>query len=233
MAGPVWAIVVAAGSGTRFGGQKQFALLRSRPVLAHSVAAVAAVSDGIVVVLPPDDSSPAIDLLKSVAPNSRLVTVTGRATRAGSVRAGLAAVPEECEVVVVHDAARPLASTSLTLAVVAAVRDGAAGAIPGVRLSDTVKRVDGDRVVETLDRAVLVGVQTPQAFHARVLRIAHGDEPEATDDAGLVEAVGGRIVVVPGEPSNLKVTAPEDLELAEWWLERLESGAAAEGGAVL
>jgi 2-C-methyl-D-erythritol 4-phosphate cytidylyltransferase len=134
--------------------------------------------------------------------------VAGGASRSASVRAGLAAVPADAEVVVVHDAARPAARPALFESVVAAVLAGADAAIPGVPLVDTVKRVAGGVVVETLDRTALVAVQTPQAFRAAVLREAEG---EATDDAALVEAAGGRVVVVPGDPANLKVTEPADL----------------------
>ena len=116
--------------------------------------------------------------------------------------------------VVVHDAARPLASSSLFAAVVKAVGDGADGAVPGLPVADTVKRVEGDVVVETVDRALLVAVQTPQAFRVDVLRRAHGGDPEATDDAALVERVGGRVVVVAGEADNRKITTPGDLAAA-------------------
>jgi 2-C-methyl-D-erythritol 4-phosphate cytidylyltransferase len=146
--------------------------------------------------------------------------IAGGATRASSVRRGLAAVPENAEVVVVHDAARPLASRELFRAVVDAVVAGADGAIPGVAVVDTIKRVRGTRVVETLDRTELVAVQTPQAFRAEILRRAHDGEPEATDDAGLLEALGSRIVVVPGEYHNLKLTSPDDLVIAERWSDR-------------
>ncbi|HEX5266886.1 MAG TPA: 2-C-methyl-D-erythritol 4-phosphate cytidylyltransferase, partial [Acidimicrobiales bacterium] len=140
------------------------------------------------------------------------VTVPGGATRSDSVRAGLSAVPEDVAVVVVHDAARPLASPALFRAVVEAVAAGADAAVPGVRVPDTVKRVGGDGVVEeTLDRDPLVLVQTPQAFAGAALRRAHRSGTHATDDAALVEADGGRVVVVPGEPDNLKITRADDL----------------------
>ena len=131
------------------------------------------------------------------------------------MRNGLAAVPADAEIVVVHDAARPLATAALFDAVIAAVRAGADAAIPGVPVSDTIKQVDGERVVETLDRSKLVAVQTPQAFRADALRKAHAAGGEATDDAGLVEANGGTVVVVPGEQANIKVTTPDDLRIAE------------------
>jgi len=146
--------------------------------------------------------------------------ISGGPTRASSVRRGLAAVPENADIIVVHDAARPLASHELFRSVVDAVVAGADGAIPGLALADTVKRVRCGRVVDTLDRSELVAVQTPQAFRAEVLRRAHADAPEATDDAGLLEALGLNVVVVPGEYHNLKLTSPDDLATAEKWSNR-------------
>ena len=199
----VWAIVVAAGSGTRFGGPKQFAELKGRRVVDLALVASRSVADGVVLVVPADhvdDEAPAAD-----------VVVAGGATRSASVRAGLAAVPAGADVVVVHDAARPFAASPLFEAVVARVRAGADGAVPGVAIADTVKRVAEGRVVATLDRAELVAVQTPQAFAADALRRAHAGAGEATDDAALVEAIGGRVVVVPGDPANTKITLRTDL----------------------
>jgi 2-C-methyl-D-erythritol 4-phosphate cytidylyltransferase len=201
--GPVWTVVVAAGSGARFGAPKQYEPLGDRRVLDWSVAAARSASDGVVLVVAPEragDPEPAVD-----------VVVAGGTTRSESVRAGLGAVPEAATVVVVHDAARPAATPSLFAAVVDAVRAGADGALPGLPVVDTIKRVLDATVVETLDRAELVAVQTPQAFRAAALRRAHAAGGEATDDGALVEAAGGRVVVVPGEPDNLKVTTPADL----------------------
>jgi 2-C-methyl-D-erythritol 4-phosphate cytidylyltransferase len=210
----VWSIVVAGGSGRRFGQLKQFALLGGRPVLQWAVAACRTCSAGVVLVVP--DSSGGHD------PHGADVVVTGGATRADSVRRGLAAVPPDATVVLVHDAARPLASPDLFVAVISAVTDGGAdGAVPGVPPSDTIKAVDeSGRVTDTLDRATLMAVQTPQAFRADVLRRAHDSEAArasagATDDAMLVEALGGTVQVVPGEPGNLKITDPADLGAAE------------------
>jgi 2-C-methyl-D-erythritol 4-phosphate cytidylyltransferase len=139
------------------------------------------------------------------------VVVTGGETRSDSVRAGLA-VCGDALFIVVQDAARPLASTELFAAVLAAVRTGAAAAIPGVTVSDTIKQVADGVVVNTPPRDQLVAVQTPQAFQAAVLRRAHASAGVATDDAGLVEALGESVVVVPGERTNIKVTNPEDLD---------------------
>jgi 2-C-methyl-D-erythritol 4-phosphate cytidylyltransferase len=199
----VWAIVVAAGSGSRFGGPKQFAELEGRRVVDWALVASRSVADGVVLVVPSahlEDEAPAAD-----------VVVAGGATRSASVRAGLAAVPAGADVVVVHDAARPFAAPALFEAVVARVRAGADAAIPGVPIADTVKRVVDGRVLGTLNRDELVAVQTPQAFAADALRKAHAGGGEATDDAALVEAAGGRVMVVPGDPANTKITLRTDL----------------------
>jgi 2-C-methyl-D-erythritol 4-phosphate cytidylyltransferase len=203
----VWAIVVAAGSGTRYGRPKQFDLLDGTPVVARSVTACRSVATGVVVVLPQDrlDENYGAD-----------VAVAGGATRSDSVRRGLAAVPDEASVVVVHDAARPLAGPELFGAVVAALgRPDVGGAICGVAVADTLKRVsEAGRVDGTVARDNLVAVQTPQGFRAPLLRQAHADGGEATDDAALVEALGATVVVVPGDPRNVKLTTPADLDYA-------------------
>jgi len=205
----VWAIVVAGGSGQRFGQMKQFALLAERPVVEWAVAACRPSSAGVVLVVPRGVGV-------QVAHGADVV-VEGGATRAESVRLGLAAVPRTVEVIVVHDAARPLASDELFRSVIAAVHSGGAGgAIPGLPVSDTIKMVDGtNNVTRTLDRASLVAVQTPQAFDGDLLRRAHAQRGEATDDAALVEALGATVRVVPGDPRNLKITTPADLGTAE------------------
>jgi 2-C-methyl-D-erythritol 4-phosphate cytidylyltransferase len=151
-------------------------------------------------------------------------TAPGGATRSESVRAGLALVPDDVDVVVVHDAARPLATRALYAAVLAPIRDGADAAIPAIPVVDTVKRVDDGRVVATVPRSDLVLVQTPQAFRVARLRAAHATGGDDTDDAALVEAVGGTVVVVPGEPRNLKLTVAADLELAQALLDTGTSG---------
>ena len=200
----MWAVLVAAGSGARFGRPKQYEPLGGRRVLDWSLDACRAACDGVVLVVAPD---------RAGDDEKADVVVAGGATRSDSVRAGLAAVPPDADVVVVHDAARPFATPALFEGVIAAVRDeaGADGAVPGLPPADTIKRVDGERVAETLDRAMLVAVQTPQAFRADVLRAAHAAGADATDDAALVEATGGTVVVVLGEPGNRKITHPSDL----------------------
>ncbi len=220
--GPVYSIVVAAGDGTRFGGRKQLAVLGGRTIVSLAVEVVAGLSDGVVVVVPPDmaDRPRLLDELGLVGLRAEVFTTAGRATRAGSVRAGLDRVPPSCRHVLVHDAARPLASAELAASVLGALAEGARAVVPGLPLTDTVKRVRDGAVVGTLERSELVAVQTPQGFSAPLLRRAHAGEPEATDDAGLVEALGEQVVVVPGEPWNLKVTSPDDLELASHWSAR-------------
>jgi 2-C-methyl-D-erythritol 4-phosphate cytidylyltransferase len=213
-----WTIVVAGGSGARFGGSKQFAMLGSLSVLDRSVAAAVQQSDGVVVVVPAAD----VERVRAACAAPMLLVVAGGATRSASVRSGLAAVPMAASVVLVHDAARPLASVALFASVIAAVRSGADAVVPGVPVTDTIKQVTADGVVVTTpDRASLVAVQTPQGFVAHVLRRAHERSGEATDDAALVEALGGHVIVVPGEGTNRKITTPEDLE----WAARMIAGA--------
>ena len=205
----VAAIVVAGGSGTRFGGLKQFAQLEGVTVAARSIAACRAVAPTVVLIAPAGTTEG----------HGADAVVTGGETRAASVRAGLAALKEDVDVVVVHDAARPLATERLFFSVVAELADERVdGAICAVPVTDTIKRVveiDGRRRVDTtLERSELVAVQTPQAFRASALRTAHASGAEATDDAALVEALGGLVVVVGGDDENLKLTSPVDLAAA-------------------
>jgi 2-C-methyl-D-erythritol 4-phosphate cytidylyltransferase len=200
-----WGIVVAGGTGTRFGTAKQFESIAGARLVDRAVEATAAACDEVVVVLPDaytwDGASVA-------------AAVVGGATRSASVRAGLTAIASSATIVVVHDAARPLASPALFDAVIGAVRRGADAAVPAMPVPDTMKRVEGDEVVETLSRDGLVAVQTPQAFRANALRAAHAGGADATDDAALIETAGGRVVIVPGDRANLKVTTPADLVMA-------------------
>jgi 2-C-methyl-D-erythritol 4-phosphate cytidylyltransferase len=214
--------VVAGGSGRRFGAPKQFLKLGDRPVAAWSVEAARSVANGVVVVVPADapggpGDTQAPDHVRDQGTDLGAdVTVVGGPSRADSVRAGLAAVPEDAAIIVVHDAARPLAGADLFAAVVAAAEvDGTDGVIPVLPVSDTLKRTSKGVVLSTVDRDGLVTVQTPQAFDARALRAAHRSGGDATDDAGLLEAVGATVRTVPGDPRNLKITRPEDLDLAE------------------
>jgi 2-C-methyl-D-erythritol 4-phosphate cytidylyltransferase len=209
-----WTIVCAGGAGHRFGQAKQYAELGGIRLIDHAVAHALEASDGVVVGAPAAD----VDELATSFADPKVRVVAGGILRSDTVRCALAVIPDDVEVIVVHDAARPLAPPSLFDAVVAAVRAGADGAVPGLPPLDTVKRVDGDVVVETVDRSELTLVQTPQAFRADVLRAAHVGEPDATDDAALVERAGGKVVVVAGTPAANKVTTPEDLLVMQRWL---------------
>ena len=209
----VWAVVVAAGSGQRFGAQKQFAPLGGRAMVQWAVEAARSVADGVVLVLPTADLLDEGAGLGATAGAD--VVVVGGDTRAASVRAGLAAVPVSAQVIVVHDGARPLAGPALFRAVVEAVVGGADAAVPALAVADTLKRVEGDVVTATVAREGIVAVQTPQAFRAGVLRAAHESSADATDDAGLVESLGATVRVVSGDPRNIKVTTAADLEIAQ------------------
>ena len=215
--GPVWTIVLAAGSGRRYGSApKQFEVLGGERVVDRSLAVARAAADHVVVVLAAGDEDVGAAMVASGAAD---IAVTGGEQRADSVRAGLSVVDDDAAVIVVHDAARPLASAELHRSVVAAVRSGADAVIPAVAVTDTIKQVKHDEwgrtiVVDTPDRSTLVAVQTPQAFRAELLRAAHASGADATDDAALVEVVGGTVTVVEGERTNLKITSPDDLAIA-------------------
>ena len=193
-----------------------------RSVVAWSITAARTVADGIVVVVP----DPSTTSAPTVSADEMGVdqVVTGGATRSLSVRAGLAAVPMEASVIIIHDASRPLASASLFASVVQALAGDGAGGVPGshgadgvipvLPVADTLKRIVAGKVSSTLDREGIVSVQTPQAFVAATLRAAHAGGGEATDDAGLLESLGATVRTVPGEPRNFKLTHPEDLAVA-------------------
>jgi len=198
----IWTIVVAAGAGTRFGGPKQFEVLGDRRVMDWSIAIAREASDGVVIVLPPEVAE-------------KEGGVAGGATRSESVRKGLAAVPKTATIICVHDAARPFANEDDFARVIDAVVSGADGAVPAIPVADTIKVVDDTgQVVRTPDRGSLRAVQTPQAFRAEMLRRAHASRGEGSDDASLVEAEGGKVVVVDGEVLNRKITTRDDLEWA-------------------
>jgi len=200
----VGVIVVAAGSGTRFGRPKQFESLGRRSVAGHSVRVARECGEFTVLVVPEgyDGDGDGAD-----------VVVTGGATRSDSVRAGLNALPEQIETVVIHDAARPLATLPLFRQVIAALSDDVAGAIPAIAVTDTLKKVVDGVVTETVDRTSVVAVQTPQAFRRDALQAAHEGQPSDTDDAAALERLGYRVVVVEGETTNLKITHPHDLTI--------------------
>ncbi|MEQ8437598.1 MAG: 2-C-methyl-D-erythritol 4-phosphate cytidylyltransferase [Ilumatobacter fluminis] len=204
MASPskVWTIVVGGGSGTRFGRPKQYERLGDERIIDRSRRIAASATDGVVLVVPADDAATEGG-------------VAGGSSRSESVRAGLAEVPPDTDIVCVHDAARPFADADLYRRVVAAIEAGADASVPGIAVTDTIKIVDGDGVVTaTPDRSTLVAVQTPQAFRHAALVAAHASGADATDDAALIEATGGRVVVVEGAADNRKITVPDDLDWA-------------------
>jgi 2-C-methyl-D-erythritol 4-phosphate cytidylyltransferase len=214
-----WAVLVAAGRGDRLGEDrpKAFARLGDLPLLAEPLRRLDDSDrvEGIVVVAPAGWEEPSILLAEQVGVSKVSACVPGGDTRAESVRAGLAEVPDDAAVVLVHDAARPVLPAEVIERLLAALCEGYDGAVPALPLSDTVKRAVGDVVVETLARDELVAVQTPQAFVASVLRAAFeasDDSSLATDCASLVEAAGGRVKVVPGDERLQKVTTRADLE---------------------
>jgi 2-C-methyl-D-erythritol 4-phosphate cytidylyltransferase len=219
----VWAILVAAGRGERLGldQPKAFAKLGEDPLLAVPLQRLDDSDwvDAIVLVAPPGWEEPAILLAEELGCDKVSACVPGGATRADSVRAGLAEVPADALVVLVHDAARPLLPPEVIERVLAPLSEGWDGAVPGLPVADTLKRVAADGAVgETVARDGLWAVQTPQAFLADALRSAVAGGGEATDCAGLVEARGGRVKVVPGDPRLLKVTTADDLAKIESWL---------------
>ena len=219
----VWAILVAAGRGERLGLEhpKAFAKLGEDPLLAEPLRRLEDSDwiDGIVVVAPAGWEEPAILLAEELGCGKANACVAGGATRTDSVRAGLAEVPATALVVLVHDAARPLLSDEVIGRVLAPLSEGWDGAVPGIPVSDTLKRVGPDGgIEETVARDSLYAVQTPQAFLADVFRRAVAGGAEATDCAGLVEAAGGRVKMVEGDPRLMKVTTADDLAKIASWL---------------
>jgi 2-C-methyl-D-erythritol 4-phosphate cytidylyltransferase len=216
----VWAVLVAAGRGERLGEDrpKAFARLGDLPLLAESLRRLDECEwvDAIVVVAPPEWEEPTILLAEELGVSKVSACVGGGSTRSESVRLGLAEVPADAVVVLVHDAARPFLPPEIIPRLLAALAEGYDGAVPGLPVADTVKRAHDSVVTETLPRSELVAVQTPQAFSASVLRAAASGE--GSDCASLVEAAGGRVKVVAGDERLLKVTTPSDLQRVEAWL---------------
>ena len=215
----VWAVLVAAGRGERFGADrpKAFANLAGRPLLAESLERLEACDwvEALVVVAPAEWEEPSILLAEELGVGKVHAVVTGGATRADSVRAGVAEVPDGAAVLVVHDAARPLLRNAVVERVVTAIGEAWDGAVPALPLADTVKLAEGEAVVATVERSGLVAVQTPQAFLAGSLRRALAGDEDATDCAALVEAAGGRVRLVEGDRRLVKVTTQADLDFVE------------------
>ncbi|MGI8537576.1 MAG: 2-C-methyl-D-erythritol 4-phosphate cytidylyltransferase [Mycobacteriales bacterium] len=213
---PAGVVVPAAGLGVRLGPGAPKALrdLAGEPLLVHAVRGLrSAPSVGPVVVAAP---APDVEAVRGLLAAYDVDVVAGGAHRQDSVRLALAVLPAEVDLVLVHDAARCLTPSHVVEAVVAALRAGADAVVPVLPIADTVKQVDGQRVLGTVDRTTLRAVQTPQGFRREVLQQAHSSGPQsATDDAGLVEALGGTVTTVPGDDAAFKITRPLDLLLAE------------------
>jgi len=206
------AIIAAAGSGQRFGATVPKALIQlgNRTLLEHAVAAMAPIADEIIVCAPAGHEDQIRTLLGDGA-----IVVTGGATRSQSVRAGLAAVNKNSEFVLVHDAARPLASTDLAKRIIDALTGGEVAVIPGIAQIDTVKNVDASGyVTNTPERSQLRKIQTPQGFSLEILISAHESKVEATDDGALIELLGYKVKIIDGEERALKITTPADLNSA-------------------
>jgi 2-C-methyl-D-erythritol 4-phosphate cytidylyltransferase len=218
----VWAVLAAAGRGERLDATrpKAFAQLRGRPLLAESLERLeaSAWTDAIVVVAPPGWEEPVILLAEELGCGKVVASIAGGDSRSASVRIGVGEVADDAAAILVHDAARPLFSDAVAERLLEALGEGWDGAVPGLPPADTVKRMREGAVVETLPRAELAAVQTPQAFVASVLRAAVAEGGEATDCSSLVEVRGGRVKVVEGDPRLLKVTTADDLALVESWL---------------
>jgi 2-C-methyl-D-erythritol 4-phosphate cytidylyltransferase len=213
-------VLVAGGRGERLGldRPKAFAKLAGRPLLAESLERLEASDwiDAIVIVAAEEWEEPSILVAEEIGAGKVNACVTGGAARADSVRIGVAEIPEDAAVILVHDAARPLLPEEVVERVLAPLGEGWDGAVPGLPVCDTLKRVEGEAVSETVDRGGLYAVQTPQAFLADALRRAIARfEGSPTDCAGFVEGSGGRVKVVEGDRRLVKVTTLDDLALVE------------------
>ena len=229
------ALVPAAGRGERLGPGAPTALrdMGGVPMLVHAVKALCSAPsvDLVVVAAPADAVEQTRALLSDVAGSTDVEVVSGGETRAESVARALIALPDDIDVVLVHDAARPLIPVELVMNVVNAVRAGNRAVVPGLAVVDTIKRVDAAGIVqETVPRAELRAIQTPQGFDRALLQMAHaGVDPDAltfTDDAGLVEAMGFEVLVIPGHEDAFKVTTPSDIVFAEAILARRRASGA-------
>ena len=209
-------IIPAGGSGERLGAKipKALVQLAGKTLIEHAVANMAPIANQIIVAAPAGFEEQFKDLL-----GSEVTVVTGGLTRTLSVKKALALVEKENEYILVHDAARSLASTDLAMRVIDSLRAGEKAVIPGMPVSDTIKRVDGDNyVTKTPTRSKLRSIQTPQGFTRKLLLKAHTSADDATDDAGLVEDRGVDVKVILGEERAMKITTMNDLAIAHNWL---------------
>jgi 2-C-methyl-D-erythritol 4-phosphate cytidylyltransferase len=229
------ALVAAAGRGERLGPGMPKALrpLGGVPMLVHAVRALASsrVVDIVVVAAPEDSAESVQSMLTGQSFGAEVVVITGGDTRQDSVARALLTLPDDVDVVLVHDAARPLVPGELVAAVVAAVRRGHPAVVPGLLVVDTIKQVDGNSDVQrTVDRSELRAIQTPQGFDRHVLQRAHAsvdlDDSPASDDAFLVERLGLPVHVIPGHEEAFKVTRPFDVVMAEAVLARRRAAGA-------
>lgn len=234
-AGRTAALVPAAGRGERLGPGAPKALrpLGGIPMLVHAVRALASsrVVDIVVVAAPEDTTESVAAMLAEQAFGAEVVVVTGGESRLDSVARALLALPSDVDVVLVHDAARPLVPEELVTAVAAAVRSGQPAVVPGLAVVDTIKQVDADGTVhQTVDRSALRAIQTPQGFERDLLQRAHAaadpERVDGVDDAGLVEQLGVPVHVVPGHEEAFKVTRPFDILVAEAVLARRRASGA-------
>jgi len=212
-------VIAAGGSGLRYGrGNKLFAELAGMPVAAHSIRNLGPLfpPECRIMAVPEIELPHFAEMLEKFAPEVPFRLVAGGATRSASVQNALAAIPEGIRYAAIHDAARPLATPELLASVLAAARE-TGGAVPGRAVIDTLKRSDGQACVAgTVSRENLFAVETPQCFDLAKLRDAYRRCPEArTDDAGVMEAAGYAVRIVPDPGFNVKLTCPEDLELLE------------------
>jgi len=199
------AIVVSAGKGVRFGGLKQLALIEDRRIVDISLSIANKCVDYVICVKVPgvDFGDLEADLI-----------VEGGTTRSESVRAGIAKLPDQVKWVLIHDAARPLASIGLYERILSRLEDGAPAVVPVLGITDTVKEVVGNKVVSTLDRSRLFRAQTPQGFQRSVLELAYQSHAISTDDSQLVEEIGIAVEAILGDENNFKITTSADLQQA-------------------
>jgi 2-C-methyl-D-erythritol 4-phosphate cytidylyltransferase/2-C-methyl-D-erythritol 2,4-cyclodiphosphate synthase len=228
----VAAVIAAGGSGTRMNSSipKQLLEISGRPVLLHTVETIASLQEvtQIIVALPPEHIAAASSILRRLSEQKDILCVAGGANRQESVRCGVAHVAPEPDVIMVHDAVRPLCDHDLMRRVVhAAWKKGAA--IPGLPATETIQRVSGKgRILATPPREELYAIQTPQAFHTGILRSAldraYGSGFVGTDESSVVRWAGYRVMVVAGSPDNIKITRPADLKIAELLLRKRQEG---------